>query len=115
MPVVVKLRGGDMSRNFNLRSRDMSRAGKNALDLAARRGAASFSTAATNAERWAHFCIFARVKFKVRYMEAVTVEIVVAYGESLQDQVASGKMAASTAQNRLSAVNSVMRFATQGR
>ena len=104
-----------MSRNFNLGSRDMGRAGQAALNAAAQAGAVSFSTAATQGERWGQFADFARAEMGVKYMEKVDQAAVVAYGERLQEKVQAGKMSASTAQNYVSAVNAVMSLATRGR
>lgn len=104
-----------MSRNFNLGSRDMGRAGQAALNSAAQAGAVSFSTAATQGERWGQFADFARAEMGIKYMEKVDQAAVVAYGESLQEKVAAGEMSAATAQNYVSAVNSVMTLATEGK
>lgn len=92
----------------------MGRAGQMALNAAAGAGAVSFSTAGTNGERWGEFAAFAREKMGVKYMEGVTSDTVVAYGERLQERVESGEMSAATAQNYVSAVNSVMKLATEG-
>ena len=104
-----------MSRNFNQGSRDMGRAGQMCLNSAAGVGAVSFSTAATQGERWGQFSTFARDELGVKYMEKVTPEAVVAYGEKLQERVEAGEMSAATAQNYISAVNSVMTLATDGK
>lgn len=104
-----------MSRNFNQGSRDMGRAGQMCLNSAAEAGAVSFSTAATNGERWGEFANFARAELGVKYMEKIDQAAVVAYGERLQEKVQAGEMSASTAQNYVSAVNAVMSLATQGR
>lgn len=93
----------------------MGRAGQMALNAAAQVGAASFSTAANNGERWGQFSEFARQELGIKYMENVTVDAVIAYGEMLQDRVEAGEMSAATAQNYVSAVNSVMKLATEGR
>lgn len=92
----------------------MGRAGQMAMNSAAQAGAVSFSTAATQGERWGEFANFARHEMGVRYMEGVTTETVIAYGEKLQEKVEAGEMSAATAQNYISAVNSVMRMATEG-
>ena len=111
---VVKEEEG-LSRNYNLGSRDMGRAGQMALNSAAQAGAVSFSTAATNGERWGQFAEFSRDELGVKYMEKVTPEGVIAFGEALQEKVSAGEMSAATAQNYLSAVNSVMKIATEGK
>lgn len=99
-----------MGRNFGLGSRDMARAGQMALQAAAQRGAISFSTAATQSERWNHFARWAKAA-GIKKMERITRNRVLSYGQNLADQVQDGDLAASTAQNRLSAVNTVMTLA----
>lgn len=103
-----------MSRNFNQGSRDMGRAGQMCLNSAAGVGAVSFSTAATQGERWGQFSEFAKSEMGVKYMEKIDKAVVIAYGEKLQERVEAGEMSAATAQNYVSAVNSVMSLATQG-
>ena len=101
-----------MSRNFGLGSRVMSDAGRMALDRAAGRGDVSFSTAATQADRWASFSAWAKEQ-GVGRMERIDKEMVRAYGRNT-DQVKAGDLAPATAQNYVSAVNSVMSLATKG-
>lgn len=100
-----------MSRNFGLGSRDMGTAGQYALNNSARDGAVSFSTAATNGDRWESFAAWAKDE-GVKKMENVTPELVKEYGQELADKVKIGELSASTAQNYVSAVNSVMNIAT---
>ena len=102
-----------MSRNFGLGSRDMGTAGQYALNNSARDGAVSFSTAATNGDRWESFAAWAKDE-GVKKMENVTQELVKEYGQELAEKVKNGEMAAATAQNYVSAINSVMAIATQG-
>ncbi len=102
-----------MSRNFGLGQRDMGKAGEVALQNSAREGAVSFSTAATNGDRWQSFANWAKEE-GVKKMENVTAELVKEYGKELAEKVNSGEMAAATAQNYVSAINSVMAIATQG-
>ena len=102
-----------MSRNFGLGSRDMGTAGQYALNNAAQSGGVSFSTAATNGDRWQSFANWAKEE-GVKKMENVTAELVKEYGKELAEKVNSGEMAAATAQNYVSAINSVMAIATQG-
>lgn len=101
-----------MSRNFGLGSRDMGTAGQYALNNAAQSGGVSFSTAATNGDRWQSFANWAKEE-GVKKMENVTPELVKEYGQELAEKVKNGEMAASTAQNYVSAVNSVMNIATK--
>ena len=76
-------------------------------------GGVSFSTAATNADRWNDFTSWAREQ-GIKRMEDVTPEAVRDYGLQLATRVEDGQLQASTAQNRVSAVNSVMGMATRG-
>ena len=101
-----------MSRNFGLGQRDMGKAGLVALRNSANRGAISFSTAATNSDRWQTFVAWAKDQ-GVKKMENVTQALVREYGCDLAERVAAGEMAAATAQNYVSAVNSVMAIATR--
>ena len=107
-------KGAVMSRNFGIGSRDMGRAGQMVLDRAAAAGDASFSTAATNAGRWSDFCGWAAAEQGVKKMEDVTPEVVRSYGQGLASRAETGQLAPATAQNRVSAVNSVMGLATRG-
>lgn len=117
-----------MSRNFGLGSRCMRKAGIFALKNAEMVGAISFQTAADLGHRWGQFCGFAG-EHGVRQMEYVDGELVIEYGRQLAAQVQdnfSGTqkdthpdtelplIGASTAQNRVSSVNTVMTLATQG-
>lgn len=102
-----------MSRNFGLGSRVMADAGRMALDRAADRGEVSFSTAATQADRWAIFSAWLKAE-GINRMEHITRETVTAYGQGLAAQVRAGELAPATAQNYVSAVNSVMALATRG-
>lgn len=102
-----------MSRNFGLGSRNMGTAGQYALNSSARDGAVSFSTAATNGDRWNYFSEWAKEE-GVKKMENVTQELVKQYGQELAYQVKSGGLSAATGQNYVSAVNSVMKLATKG-
>lgn len=106
----------------------MRKAGIFAVKNAETVGAISFQTAADLGYRWGPFCEFAD-KHGVRQLEYIDRELVVAYGRQLAAQVRNRlnsspgettpdtklpSISASTAQNRVSAVNSVMTLATQG-
>lgn len=102
-----------MGRNFGLGQREMGRAGKVALEKGVVSGDISFSTVATNTDRWNAFTAWAKAQ-DVKKMENVTPELVQQYGQALAQKVREGAMAAATAQNYVSAVNSVMGIATKG-
>lgn len=102
-----------MSRNFGLGQRDMGKAGEVALQNSAKAGDVSFSTAATNSERWQSFTAWAKEE-GIKKMENVSQETVIKYGQELAEKVSNREMSAATAQNYISAINSVMSIATQG-
>jgi hypothetical protein len=90
------------SRNFGIGSRDMERAGHMVL---AQRSGLSFSSVATISERWGQFSDWAK-EDGINKMENITNEDIVRYGEELAD-----RLEPSTAQNYVSAVNTVMKLA----
>lgn len=92
-----------MSQNFDLKTRDMSKAAQFLLEQDRLAGAISFSTVATVLERFEHFKQFAKTKGVARF-ELVTAELVIAYADFLKTRNLSPAYAA----NMLSAVNSVM-------
>jgi len=100
--------------NYGLKSRDAAKAGRFALNNAARDGSMSYSTAATVAERWEQFVAWAREEAGVKWMEDYTRDMAIAYGQELAERVENGEMSPATAQNYVSAVNTVMSLATQG-
>lgn len=102
-----------MGRNFGLGSRCIFTAGKFALKNAAEKKFISFQSAADIADRWRLFCNFAADN-GVKQMEFVTEELVLQYGAMLAIKEDDGLLATSTAQNRVSAVNTVMKHATYG-
>ncbi|MDG4868706.1 integrase domain-containing protein [Guyparkeria sp. 1SP6A2] len=105
-----------MSRwnNYGLGSRDMRTAGRWALERERSTGDRSYSGTATTAQRWEQFAT--RVYEQgIRRMEGITREQVIEYGRDLADRVDSGELKPATAQNYLSAVNSVLTAATHGR
>ena len=94
--------------NYGLGNRDMAWAGYNALkrDSSGR----SFSGIDTTAMRWGRFCEWAKGQ-EIKRMEKIGKADVVRYGVDLAGQVKAGQMEESTAQNYVSAVNTVMEIA----
>lgn len=92
-----------MSCNFDLRTRDMSKAARTLLSKDQRTGAISFSTVATVLERFEHFKRFAKEHGVTRF-ERVSSELVHSYAEHLKKR----NLSAAYTANMLSAVNSVM-------
>lgn len=103
-----------MARNFGLGSRDMGKAGAFAVNNASRSGDLSYSSAATISDRWNSFAAAAR-EAGIRDMKNIDRSVVESYGRELAARVQSGGMAAATAQNYLSAVNTVLSLATGGK
>lgn len=99
--------------NYGLQTRDMSKAGRFAANAAAREGSLSYSSAATIGERWESFAEWAKEE-GVKWMEDVDRDLVIAYGQELSERVEAGEMSPATAQNYVSAVNTVMSLATHG-
>lgn len=99
-----------MSRNYELGTRDMSAAGRVALNALRARGEMSFATVDVVADRWNLFTRFAQAK-GIGRMEGVTRELLHDYGCELAVQVEAGDLAPATAQNYVSAVNTVMKAA----
>ena len=98
-----------MSRNFGIGSRDMAFAGRMIIE---RRFHGSDQSKADIAQRWGFFSKFAAER-GVKKMENVTTELVIQYGQSLQCELDSGERKTSSApKNYVSAVNTVMRLAT---
>lgn len=95
-----------MSRNFSLGSRNMAMAGT----LALKRGMKSFSSIATMSNRWSSFVTWANEQ-GINRMEHIELADLVSYGEHIAELVECGDMAASTAQNYISAVNRVLEMA----
>ena len=102
-----------MPNNYGFRSRDMAKAARFAMQAEAREGRASYSTASTVADRFSRFAQFAK-EHGVKWLERVDRELVESYGQELSQKVERGEMSASTAQNYVSAVNTVMSTVTRG-
>ena len=105
--------GWDMSRNFGLGSRNMVTAAQFALGNTVQAGGMGFSHAAETGRSFAQFAAFAREN-GVKQMEYISRELVVQYGQQLADRVSNNEIGLGYAQNAVSAVNTVMRIATQG-
>jgi hypothetical protein len=98
-------------RNFGLGSRNLTRAGK----TCAHKSGKAFATRGTLAERWSVFAKWLEQTQGIKRMEDINREQVMAYGQALKGQVERDELKASTAQLYVSAVNSIMNSATQGR
>lgn len=103
--------------NYGLKTRDIRAAGRIAIDREVTRGHRSFAGADSVAQRWNRFTGWARFhpKYKTKWMESITREQVIEYGKELADLADAGELGASTAQDYVSAVNTVMKAATYDR
>jgi hypothetical protein len=93
--------------NYDLGSRNMVIAAKNALSRAGK----SYSSIATISQRFSHFAAFAKETSNIKLMEQIKRETVFAYAKSLAEKVEAGQLSAATAQNYLSTVNVVLSLA----
>lgn len=98
------------TRNFSIGTRDMARAGKIFIHNSGR----SFSTKGTVADRWNVFSKWSKCTLSIIKMEAITRDIVLAYGQHLNERVEQEELNASTAQLYISAVNTILKIATKG-
>ena len=98
-----------MSRNYGLGTRSMGDAGR----IAMQNTNSSLSTISDVGTRFQQFAEFAKEN-GIGRMERVTSELVIEYGKGLADRVDGEEIKPATAQNLLSAVNSVMKSATDG-
>jgi len=94
-----------VSRNYGIGTRDMISAGRQWLQ----RSGISYSSVATLSQRWSDFARFAKDN-DVGSMERITKDLVQSYANQLIDR----GLSASSIQNRLSAINTVMSTATKG-
>lgn len=99
---MIRKYGG--KRNYGW-GRSMKHAAKNAIRD--RYGNGRFSTRHTTVQRIGSFIAFIK-KIGIRDYQAVSREVVEAYGRQLGIRVAAGQLAVATAVNRLSAVNVLM-------
>lgn len=96
-------------RNFGLGSRYLANAGMNALKEAQY----SFKTVATNTSHFRQFANFVRSEHGIKDLKQIEKSHVIAFAEQLKDRLNKNEISASTAQNRLSAVNVVLSIARQ--
>lgn len=101
------------ANNYGLRTRDLGKAGRFAVNAVAREGQMGYATAATVGQRWQAFAAFAKAE-GVKRLEYVTAQLVASYGQAIATRVAAGELSAAYGQNLVSAVNTVMGHATRG-
>lgn len=102
------------ANNYGLKTRDLGKAGTFAANRAAREGHVAYASAAALSDRWQPFASYAHAQ-GIRRMEQITAQHAASYGQDIAARVAAGKLSASYGQNLVSAVNSVMGLASQGR
>ncbi len=105
-----------MAKNFRSGSRDMKKSVGFALKDSVELGFKSHSTAGTQTARFNKFVKeLKEYNPDIKKLEDISVAVIIDYGQELAHRVAEGELAASTAQNYISAINSVMNLATHGR
>lgn len=102
------------SRNYNLGSSNMYRAGLTALQLQYKTRAFGSGSIEKYRPAWREFVELVRTEYEVRRMEQITRQMLRKYGERLAEKVLERDMTPGTAQGKLTAINSIMRFATKG-
>ena len=103
-----------MDNNFGLKSRCMKKSGNFALRNSVKIGNLSFSSVDTIRHRWNKFCQWLKENQAAKKLEEISFQLVCSYGQELLIVVEEEDMAVSTAQNYVSAVNTVMDLATRG-
>ena len=101
-------------RNFGWGSRDALKAAKFALRDAERRGVLGIKSAVDHLQRFGRFHGWLREHHGIKRLDHIQREHVEAYGQHLAELVRAGQIKASTAQNLVSSVNTVMRIASRG-
>lgn len=101
--------------NYGWKTRDGMKAARFALRDAVARKVQSYASSAAHLDRFSRFWEWARERYGVRRLEHVKREHVQEYGRELAERVQRGEMAASTAQNAVSSVNTVLGIASRGR
>jgi len=98
-----------MSRNFGIGSRDIQRAGLMFLE----KSSLSFSSKATLSLRWGQFCKWAKEK-QINKLESINSLLLIQYADYLQQRINDNSLSVATAQNYISAVNTVMQLTHTG-
>ncbi|MGZ8239686.1 MAG: integrase domain-containing protein [Methylobacter sp.] len=97
------------TRNFSIGSRDMAVAGRMIVD---RNFHGGYQSKRDISQRWGYFSLWAYEQ-GVKKMENVTFALVVEYGQQLQRELDAGQRKSSSApKNYVSAVNTVLKVAT---
>ncbi|NOU13797.1 MAG: hypothetical protein HOO92_07515, partial [Methylococcaceae bacterium] len=100
-----------VSRNFGIGSRDMADAGRTVVNRLFHGG---YQSRYDIGQRWGFFSKWAAER-GIRKMENITRELVAEYGRQLQAELDAGDRRSSSApKNYVSAVNTVLRLATNG-
>ncbi|MFC3031054.1 integrase domain-containing protein [Pseudoalteromonas fenneropenaei] len=95
------------ARNFGLKSRDIGKAGLNAL----KEDIKSFSSISTMHGRWNRFCSWLKAEHQIKDIRDITLDHLQEYSSHLNERCNQQNLSASTAQNYMSAVNRVMEIA----
>lgn len=106
----MNVQGADMgTKNFGIGYREMGRAGALVLEQARSEKHISFATEQKYTAAWKSFSDWAKTQ-GAKQMERVTHQMVVKYGKELAGKAEAGEIKNSTAQDQISAINSVFRY-----
>ncbi len=97
------------ARNFGLRSRDLVMAAKNALI----EHGSSFSSIATNQDRFRLFSNYMKEQHSIKDLRWIEKHHIIQYSELIFSKIESKEISIVTGHNRISAVNTVMQHARQ--
>lgn len=101
------------ANNYGWKARKMDTAVRFAINERVNNRAMAFATAREINKHFKHFAKWAK-EHRIGRLEYVTREAVIEYGRELAARVEAGELAASTAQNRISAINTGMHAASRG-
>ena len=101
-------RGNTGARNHGLCSRDMARAGRNAMTEACESKTTSYSTAQQNADRFEKFARYCVDNFSINDSRKIENSHILQYAEELAERVEHGSLSVSSAHDYLSSVNAVI-------
>jgi len=99
--------------NYNLQTRDLTKAGHFCVKDQARSGYIAYSSARTYSERWDQFAFYAKSQ-GIKKLEHITPDVVKGYAQELASKIEKNQIQASTAQHYIGVINRVMHQATTG-
>lgn len=96
------------SKNYGLRSRNMNTAAKNALNEKFQAGQIGYGSIQSQHQRFQSFSQFVKTEHNINDMRAIDKQHIEKFADRLNERIERGEISPATAQNVLSAVNTVM-------